>query len=118
MWIIDFYEKPNGQIPVKEFLDNLPPKELVQVRRKLKLLAEFGNDLRRPHCAYLRDAIYELRAHEGRKQIRILYFFFDRGKIILANGIGRKEGQVPDQAIEQAVDFWNEYSTRNRREQR
>ena len=62
MWDIIFYEKPNGRCPVKEFLDDLSPKaDLPFINRKLELLAKNGPALRRPHIAYLRDDVWELR---------------------------------------------------------
>jgi len=49
VWKIMLYEKPNGRIPVLDFLDELNPKEKAKVIREIDLLAEFGPALIYPH---------------------------------------------------------------------
>jgi phage-related protein len=65
-------------------------------------LAEHGHELRRPHCDYLGDGVFELRARLGRVNYRILYFFFGQNVVGLAAGL-TKEEEVPDQDIQRAV---------------
>jgi hypothetical protein len=64
-------------------LDDLSEKdELPFVLRKIDLLEEHGYRLKRPHADYLWDDIYELRTKTRGENIRILYFFFLREKIV------------------------------------
>ena len=69
---------------------------------RIKLLAQFGHELRRPHADYLRDGIHELRAKKGRVNYRILYFFHGRNVALLAHGL-TKEQEVPVVEIDRAV---------------
>ena len=109
MWEIEFYEKENGRCPVGEYLDSVPPDDFVRIERKLKLLAEYGNELQRPHVGYLRDDIWELRVRTQRGQNRILFFFFEGQKIILTNGFLKKTRKVPPKEIERAIEYRKAY---------
>jgi len=42
LWLIEYYETSNGQIPVKEFIEALNVKEKAKVARTIDLLEEFG----------------------------------------------------------------------------
>jgi len=115
MWIIEYYDAPNGTCQVKEFLDNLNKRnELPYVMREINLLAEFGYNLRRPHCDILEDGIYELRIPIKNIQYRILYFYFYQDKIILSHGL-RKEKKVKTAEIEKAKKNRTEYFSSHER---
>jgi phage-related protein len=115
MWIIEYYETPNGDCPTKEFLDSLDKKkELPQAIRLIDLLAEFGPQLKRPHADFLENGIYELRIRVQRMQYRILYFYFFQDKIILSHGL-KKEKKVPKAEIEKALKHKTDYISRHER---
>lgn len=115
MWEISFYEKPNGRVPTQEFLDNLSPiDDLPFIDRKLRLLEELGHHLRRPHSAYLRDKIYELRISTRNLQIRLFYFFFSRNQIVFSHGIVKRTNAVPDSEIDKANKYRADYYNKNK----
>lgn len=119
MWEIIFYISPTGRCPMKEFLDGLHLiKELPYVRHKIDLLAEHGYKLDRPHAAYLEQGIYELRPNVNKRQIRCLYFFFHRDKIIFSHGFIKKGNTklgdaVDPKEINRAVENRKEYIRKN-----
>jgi phage-related protein len=111
---IEFYVKENGRIPVQEFLDGLSPrKDLPYINKALQRLREYGHTLPRPHAAYLRDDIYELRVRTINGQFRIFYFFFDGDKIILTHGMKKKTAVVPANQIDYAVECRKNFLQRN-----
>lgn len=114
MWEIEFYESPTGECPTQDFLNGLYNDELPFVIRKLNLLENHGNQLRRPHADFLGDGIYELRVRVIRKQIRLLYFFYGQSIIIISHGI-RKEDKVPQAEIEKAKRHKAEYLSTHRK---
>ena len=115
MWIIEYYEAPNGSCPTKEFLDGLDKKkELPQAIRLINLLAEFGPQLPRPYADILEKGIYELRIRVRRMQYRILYFYFYQDKIILSHGL-RKEKKVPTAEIKRAQEHKVAYFSNHER---
>lgn len=100
-----FFQEKNGSSPVVDWLRALR-KENVKAWavcfERLKLLRDFGHELRRPASDFLRDGIYELRAKQGHVQYRLLYFFHGRNVAILAHGL-TKTDRVPDIDIERAL---------------
>ena len=99
-----FYEE-NGEAPALEWLIELrerDEKAYASCLAKIRMLAAFGHELRRPHADLLRDGIYELRAKRGRVNYRILYFFHGRDVAVLAGGL-TKEKKVPATEIERAI---------------
>lgn len=109
MWEIEFYETPDGHCPTVEFLRSLHKTiELPYAINRLDMLAESGNQLRRPIADYLQDHIYELRIPIRRTQYRILYFFYFQNHIVTCQGI-RKEGKVPQGEIDKAIRYRAQY---------
>lgn len=58
---IEFYELPDGQIPVQQFLSSLDSKIRAKAVRTIQLLGENGNELREPYSKHLDEGIFELR---------------------------------------------------------
>ena len=79
------------------------PRAHDKVQAYVKMLYLDGNALRRPVADYLRDGIYELRPKVGTVNYRVLYFFSGAGKATLSHGL-TKEGEVPDEDIELAIE--------------
>lgn len=100
-----FYQDQNGVAPVLEWLKTLLKKDRKGYANcivRIQQLSTTGYELRRPAADYLRDGIYELRA-KHRVQYRILYFFSGQNVAILAHAVTKDEAQVPDVAIDQAI---------------
>jgi phage-related protein len=107
---IAFYAE-NQSAPVLNWLEDLyrvDKKAAAECIARIRLLAQFGHELRRPHADFLRDGIYELRAKRGRVQYRILYFFHGRNVALLAHGL-TKEGKVPAIDIQRAIERKKKY---------
>ena len=99
---VEIFAEVDGTAPLVEWMDKLKPVAQDKCHAKIKLLADYGYELRRPNADFLRDGIYELRIkHEG-VQYRILYFFHD-GDVVLSHGL-QKESKVPPGEIDCAID--------------
>ena len=115
MWEVEFYTLPNGACPTQEFLEGLNKKdELPYVIRKIDLLRELGEKLKRPHADYLDGGIYELRIPVKRKQFRLLYFFFYQDRIIISHGL-QNEAKVKRADIEKAGKHKADYVAEHER---
>jgi phage-related protein len=100
-----FYREAPGDVPVLDWLGNLRKKDkkaYANCIAKIRMLAAFGHELRRPHADALRGGIRELRVKSGNVNYRILYFAHGRNVAILAHAL-TKEGAVPDGDIERAL---------------
>ena len=96
------YQEKEGDVPLLEWLDNLTPKVQDKCIARVELLAEYGHALKRPHCDYLENDIYELRSRHGNINYRILYAFVGRSIVLLSHGC-TKEKRVPKAEINRAI---------------
>lgn len=83
---VEFYQKENGEVPVKQFIDALEPKMGAKVLSMLEILEERGNTLRLPYSGPLGD----VRCKFGSDITRTLYFFYEGATIVLTNGFVKK----------------------------
>lgn len=97
-----FYQEADGACPMLKFLRKAPLAAQTTARRRLELLKQEGHQLRRPHAAYLRDGVYELRWRWQRVNYRILYFFHGRTAVVLTNALTKKD-VIPSHEINRAI---------------
>ena len=93
---IYYFEDDRGDVPVREFIDDLPLDEQAKVFAYIDELRKQGHNLRRPLADYVCDAIYELRP----KANRLFYFFFLRENVVLVHAIKKKTFKIPKRDIE------------------
>lgn len=112
-WHIDFYEDEQGVSTVKEFLDSIEDKKLkAKVLKDIELLQIRGIELRKPHVDFIEDGIWELRTKQSSNISRILYFTFTGNKIVLLNGFIKKTQKTPQNEIDRAKKYKNDYLRR------
>ncbi len=100
-----FYKEDDGRVPVLDWIMGLRESNERAAKKcfgLIKLLRDFGSELRRPRADFLRDGVYELRTEVGNVNYRILYGFVGKDVAILACGL-TKEKFVPDQEIDRAA---------------
>ena len=103
------YTKENGDVPVKDFIEEQRPKMKAKILRELDLLEEFGNELEGETTKHLDDGIFELRVKFSSDITRIFFFFHIGKKIILANGFVKKTQKTPVKEIELAKKYRKDY---------
>lgn len=96
------YRNEEDEIPLRDWLDDLPAKVQNKCIERISRLAQLGNELRRPEADFLRDGIYELRASYQGVHYRMLYFFSGKDVVVLSHGL-TKERAVPPKEIDTAV---------------
>lgn len=109
---VEFYEKENGEQPVKDFLLSLDVKMRAKMASAITILQENGHELREPYSKHLSEGIFELRAKVGSDTTRVLYFFFIDRHIILTNGFIKKTRKTPPGEIEKAKRYRADYLQR------
>jgi phage-related protein len=112
MFDVDYYMLPNGDKPVKQFLDGLDMKIRVKALGSIDILAEFGNTLREPYSKAIGKGLFELRIKFVGDITRIFYFFVVDNKIILTNGFVKKTRQTPPGEIALAMKYKADYEGR------
>ena len=98
-----FYQESDGECPIMDWFDSLPPKARAKCFVRIERLAEMGHELKRPEADYLRGHIYELRAKHDGVNYRMLYFFNGRGVAVISHGIVKQRDDVPNAEIELAI---------------
>ena len=111
-FIVEFYMKEDGKIPVEKFIISQNRKMKARILRFLEILQEKGNQLREPYSKHIEDGIFELRIKSGTDIIRLLYFFYYEGKIIVTNGFVKKSQKTPKKEIETAKRCREDYMAR------
>ncbi|MCL2076867.1 MAG: type II toxin-antitoxin system RelE/ParE family toxin [Oscillospiraceae bacterium] len=109
---VEYYDKPDGTFPAKEFIESQDLKMEAKLYKLLGLLERNGNDLREPYSKFLEDGIFEIRAKQGSNITRVLYFFVVGRKIILTHGFTKKTSKTPLPEIATAKKYRNEYINR------
>ncbi len=99
-----YYTTESGRSAVKGFIDSLEPGAQRKFYFVRGLLESFGRRLPEPHAKYLGDEIFELRFKGREGAVRVLYFFFDHGKVILTNGFIKKTNKTPVREKELAIE--------------
>ena len=95
---IEFYDKPDGSEPAKEFILSLDKKMQAKVLHTVALLLD--------------DGIFEIRTKFGSDITRVLYFFVIGKRVILTNGFIKKTQKTPASEITLAKQYRIEYLTR------
>ena len=104
-----YYITASGSSPVREFIDSLDDRTQRKFFFVKALLEDFGYRLPYPHAKYLRYSIFELRFKGIEGEIRVLYFFFQKDKVIFTNSFIKKSGKTPKNELSVAVSRRNEF---------
>jgi phage-related protein len=113
---IELYQKENGEIPVMEFLRNLPTKHRAKAERSISILQEFGTELKEPDAKPIKGleykGLWELRIKFSSDISRIFYFIPVGHKSILLHGFIKKSKSTPKTELQRAVNYMNDYLRR------
>ncbi|MDR3150002.1 MAG: type II toxin-antitoxin system RelE/ParE family toxin [Oscillospiraceae bacterium] len=120
MFEIEFYETPNGERPVKQFIDKLKTAAETNKAERVRLnkivsymdaLAQKGTWVGQPVTKHLEGEIWELRPYDD----RILYFFVRNNRtFVLLHHFVKKTQKTPSREIETAKRRMADYIERNR----
>jgi phage-related protein len=109
---IVFYRKESGRSPIEDFISRLNDHEKIEIASHLDALRQLGHKARRPLVDFLEDGIYELRIRIKKKQIRVLYFFFHRDKIVVTDAFVKKSKKSYSKEIKKTKRFREDFIRR------
>lgn len=110
---IILYQKQNGDIPIKIFLDEIAQKNIdlhAKILQKIDLL--LIDKLWNEDIKYIWDKIYELRIKQSSNISRIFYFTIKNQKIVLLDWIIKKTQKLNNSVIERIKQFKNDFLSR------
>jgi phage-related protein len=116
-WHVLYYDKADGGVPVKDYIDTLPLHERAKTLAFIGLLETYGPNVPRPYADLLKDGIHELRIKLTGTHVRVLYFFCYQNSIVLTNVFEKHTNAVPESEIALAktyrTDFLSGYSEKD-----
>lgn len=102
-WKILLYRIPQGESPVKEFIDSLELKAQTKVYNTINLLRDFGITVGTSHIKKLTGTnLWKLRIL-GEDSIRILYIAITGKTFLLLHGFKKKKDKTPSNEIKTAL---------------
>jgi phage-related protein len=97
-----FYRE-GERVPLRDWLDALPPAARERCRDRLWRLAEMGHELRRPSVARVCSGLYELRVKYRRLNLRMLYFFHGQTIAVVLHGFVKQQAVIPLAEVRRAL---------------
>ena len=115
-WEVEYYKKPNGEIPVLVFLLSLNSKMRAMAFSEIELLEKHGVNLREPYAKPIKGdehkGIYEMRVKFASDISRIFYFSFRNNKFVLLHGLIKKADKTPTRELVKAKRYMADYELR------
>ncbi len=94
-WTVEYYMDARGREPVADFIDSLPIEVQAKILRLIDLLADYGVLLKEPYTRQIRGKLRELRITVKSGEIRVFYFAFAEGRMVLLHGFVKKTRRTP-----------------------
>ena len=110
-WQVEDFERSRDDIPIRTFLAGLDGQNANQAASLLLKLAARGNQLRPPDSQQVSDNLFELRG----RQVRIFYAFLSGRRVVLLDGIIKKQDRIPRQDLERVTRYQAEVLRRGSR---
>lgn len=102
---ISYYQKSNGESPVKTFIERLRSTQKKfakvqyrQIMHSITMLETAGTRLGERHTKHLEDGIWELRPGCN----RVLFFFFQEDTFVLLHAFRKETQKTPQSEIRKA----------------
>ncbi len=118
-WTVEFYQKENGEIPLKKILHSLPEKHRAKAYWIIELLKEYGTELREPYTKSISGEKYknlwELRVKFAGDISRIFYFSAVGNIFILLHGFIKKTNETPKKELEIAKHYMEDFLRRRKK---
>ena len=111
-WRVSYYETPEGNCPVREFIDSRKGRDQAKIFTLISALQDRGPTLPRPYADLLEDGIHELRTRLSGDHFRVLYFFCFRRFIVLTHAFAKVTAEVPRAEIQKAKRFRSDFLSR------
>lgn len=108
-WRVEYYRKLDGTVPVQDFIEELEGKHLRDAVALIQLLGMFGNTLRKK-SKMVEMGLFELKGH----QVRIFYIFRPGKRIILLDGIIKKQDEIPSEVLKRVRGYRREFESRDK----
>ena len=115
-YLVEFYVRENGKMPVDEFLRSLTLKQREKIARAIDLLCKYGSELHFPDVDMISgkkyQGLWELRIEFASDSFRIFYYVTIKKTAILLHGIVKKQQKTPLRDLETALNRMKDHIRR------
>ncbi len=94
-WTVDEYRTPQGNLPVRGFIEGLSLAAQARVFAAVQMLREHGNQLAFPRSRALGKGLYELRIEHPEGPFRLFYCFRPERRTVLLHAIVKRTQRTP-----------------------
>lgn len=113
-WQVIYYESPNGENPVSDFLDTLDRQAQSKLLRIFHNIEEYGLQSVIPHIKKLSGTpFWEIRVL-GENNIRVIYVLPGNLQVLLLHGFIKKSQRTPPKELEVAFKRYRESILRDK----
>lgn len=109
---VNFYQTPNGKVPVEDFLNELNPEQAQKVTWVMQLIEELNLVPKQYFKKLTGTNIWEIRIIHGGNIFRILGFFVEQATFVATHGFIKKAQKTPKMQIQLAEKYKNDYLKR------
>ncbi len=113
-WAIEWYREGDGDPPLRAFLDDLTGRNRKEAIALMEMLQKWGDQLRAPRSGPLGKGLFELRGH----QVRIFYIFRRGRRVVLLDGIIKKQDRIPQAALDRIRHYQQKIKAMDAKEER
>ena len=108
---VQFYKSDTGNIPVREWLKKLPPKERKSIGDDIRTV-EFGWPLGMPLVRKIDTDLWEVRSNLPNKRISRVFFTIYSDMMILLHAFIKKTSKTPRNDLEIAKQRMSKFERR------
>ena len=98
-WRVEFFVDERGHAPIEDFFASLPVEHRAKLLALVRMLEHEGPSLPFPYCSQIHGKLRELRAQQGKDNLRVFYFGDATRTFILLHGIVKRSRNTPEQDI-------------------
>ena len=108
-----YYLLPNGNNPVKEFLNSLPKPQKAKIFRIFQQIEQYGISSVVPHLKKLTGTpLWEIRIL-GKDNIRVIYVSLKENNILVIHGFIKKTQKTPERDLNLALKRYQDWIKRS-----
>lgn len=107
--LITYFERPSGEVPMREFAESLPESLRSKLDHDLDLMRNDEALFQSPKTAPVRDGIFELKTKVATTKLRAFFFYAPGGEVVITNGFVKKTRKTPSREISRALRYRSEY---------
>ncbi len=109
-----YYEDTKRHKPAKDFINQFDDKTRAKILARVTYLEDHWREIRRPLVDKIDKDLYELRVEFAWNNVRVIYAYMFKDRIVLLHGLQKKADRIPENdkliARKRMLDFQIRYN--------